>query len=247
MCLERKVSRRGVVPTADTIQMQAGTRICDVPGHDYKFHFPHVLALGIMQSGTGGESGGPKSETSGRDFYEPFFSFTSLPPFFLKNQLPGEEARMSMWSFFDILARKFHDRTDDVELTSAFLETDQALSVVGVMIDVSSLHTASPFFTSVLSAVDRIPNGGDVAQTGPLLSSEIVELVGASDVFQYNGSLTTPPCTEGVAWNVVRRPLYVSADVYSTAKAVLKFNSRYTQTAPGERNLLHDAIGTMER
>ena len=112
------------------------------------------------------------------------------------------------------------------------------------MIDVSSLHPASPFFTSVLSTVDRIPHGGDVAQTRPLLSCEIEELVNGSDVFQYDGSLTTPPCTEGVAWNIVRNPVYVSPESYGAAKAVLKFNSRYTQNAPGEVNLLHHVVET---
>ncbi|CAI4211788.1 unnamed protein product [Parascedosporium putredinis] len=118
----------------------------------------------------------------------------------------GKEYRLVQFHLHTPSEHRIDEETYAMEAHFVFRAQDQALSVVGVMIDVSSLHTASPFFTSVLSAVDRIPSGGDVAQTGPLLSSEIVELVGASDVFQYNGSLTTPPCTEGVAWNVVRRP-----------------------------------------
>lgn len=139
---------------------------------------------------------------------------------------------------------RIDDESYAMEAHFVFRAEDQSLSVVGILMDVSSLHPASPFFTSVLSSVGQIPHGGDVAQTGPLLSHEIKELVSRSQVFQYDGSLTTPPCTEGVAWNVVRDPVYVSAQSYKSAKAVLKFNSRYTQNALGETNLLHHAVET---
>ena len=65
--------------------------------------------------------------------------------------------------------------------------------------------------------------------------------MGRSEVYQYDGSLTTPPCTEGVHWSVVRDPVFVSAGEFGTAKGVLGFNARYTQNVPGEQNLLYQA------
>jgi hypothetical protein len=123
--------------------------------------------------------------------------------------------------------------------------------VVGVVIDVAyhgeggKKVKASPFFEAALSKAGQIPDGGDRTHTGPLDSAEIEAHVRHSDVYQYPGSLTTPPCGEGIAWNVVAEPAYVSAETYEKAKRVMKFNSRYTQNAPGEINLLQNAAMTV--
>jgi len=54
----------------------------------------------------------------------------------------------------------------------------------------------------------------------------------------YSGSLTTPPCTEGVTWIVSAEPIQIDLKNYETLKDFLKFNARYTQNNPGEENLL---------
>lgn len=59
-----------------------------------------------------------------------------------------------------------------------------------------------------------------------------------SRVWTYDGSLTTPPCTEGVTWYVVEDSLPMSPAQYQKWKEVMKFNSRITQNLPGEENLI---------
>jgi carbonic anhydrase len=51
----------------------------------------------------------------------------------------------------------------------------------------------------------------------------------------YMGSLTTPPCTEGVRWFVLEQPLSVSREQLRTFSALYKINTRPLQDAHGRR------------
>jgi len=79
-----------------------------------------------------------------------------------------------------------------------------------------------------------------VGKTGPFNFYEtgLKRILDESTIYRYSGSLTTPPCSEGVAWNVVSTPLTMDANTYTKVKKIMGFNSRYTQNQPGEINLL---------
>ena len=47
--------------------------------------------------------------------------------------------------------------------------------------------------------------------------------------YRYEGSLTTPPCTEGVQWIVMTEPVTVSDEDIAQFAAQVTFNARYTQ------------------
>ena len=122
--------------------------------------------------------------------------------------------------------------------------TDGSLAVVGFLIDVgypNQTGAAGALLRSVFSHIDEISEPGTATETGALEFCALEEHVAASEVFTYSGSLTTPPCSEGVSWFVVREPLYVDLDVYQGVKEVVRFNARYTQNQPGGVNLLENA------
>ncbi|MDT8369659.1 MAG: carbonic anhydrase family protein [Longimicrobiales bacterium] len=62
-------------------------------------------------------------------------------------------------------------------------------------------------------AWSRLPGGeGEPRRLEPPLLDARRLLPPRDDHFQYNGSLTTPPCTEGVAWIVMEAPSELSAE-----------------------------------
>jgi carbonic anhydrase len=118
---------------------------------------------------------------------------------------------------------------------------DKTLAVLGFFIEISDSSKGSPFLTRVFTNIDKIAQPGTITNTGPLDFTDLRRLLHKSDVYQYTGSLTTPPCTEGVAWNVVSQALMMEPSVFRRMKRVLRFNSRYHQNVPNAVNLLDHA------
>ena len=53
------------------------------------------------------------------------------------------------------------------------------------------------------------------------------------DYYLYSGSLTTPPCTEGVLWIVLRQPLQLSREQIADFGKIYRNNVRPVQPANG--------------
>jgi carbonic anhydrase len=57
--------------------------------------------------------------------------------------------------------------------------------------------------------------------------------------FTYRGSLTTPPCTEGVRWLLLQTPITVSHEAIEAFSALFEINARPVQLL-NMRDLLAD-------
>jgi len=109
--------------------------------------------------------------------------------------------------------------------------------VIAVMFQMSSTETTD-LLTAVTKNIGDIEKPGTKTETGPLDFTKLIDHVQKSPLFTYTGSLTTPPCAEGLTFIVPQKPLPIDVDTYNKIKKTVRFNSRYTQNQAGEENVL---------
>lgn len=80
----------------------------------------------------------------------------------------------------------------------------------------------------------HIPKETENAQTVDGVTIDPADLLPADHrYYTFAGSLTTPPCTEGVTWLVLKMPMDVSSAEVATFAHVYPHNARPVQPANG--------------
>ena len=108
------------------------------------------------------------------------------------------------------------------------------LAVVGVLID-EGAHNPSfdPVWRHLPDAPGPARRVAATIDAGHLLPAD-------PRTYRYEGSLTTPPGTEGVKWLVMTQPLSMSADQLAAFRRIISANNRPTQPLHG-RTVFEDS------
>ncbi|KAJ6021182.1 hypothetical protein N7540_006686 [Penicillium herquei] len=128
-----------------------------------------------------------------------------------------------------------------MEVHFVFENAASEIAVVGFVFELSQFGYSTPLFDSVFAHIDDIATPGTYTMTDALDFSGLTQHLNSHGIYQYTGSLTTPPCSENLAWFLSTEPIVVNVQSYNAVKHVLKFNARYTQNTLGQNNLLEVA------
>ncbi|KAJ7181458.1 carbonate dehydratase [Mycena crocata] len=112
------------------------------------------------------------------------------------------------------------------------------LLVVVVLFEFDEKGFTTDLLTAVAQNIAQVAEPGTSTTIGPIDFRYLAAAVTKGPLFQYTGSLTTPPCSQGVTFLVLQSPLPVNVRTYKQLKAVIKFNARYSQNTLGRPNLL---------
>jgi carbonic anhydrase len=135
---------------------------------------------------------------------------------------------------FDLKQFHFHSPSENringksfpLEAHLVHSDKDGNLAVISVVFEEGK---ANPV---VKSPWDQMPKAAGGKNALPTKVSATGLLPANRDYYRYNGSLTTPPCTEGVRWFVMKKAMTVSKEQVEAFKKTLGFpNNRPVQPA----------------
>ena len=133
---------------------------------------------------------------------------------------------------FDLLQFHFHHPSEHLlagkpfDLECHFVHKSSAgdLAVVGVFVRPGAKNTA---LQSIFDAMPK-SEGPELRAAGSIDPAGL--LPKSNSYFRYMGSLTTPPCSEGLTWTVFREPIEASADQIKQFAQLFPNNARPVQS-----------------
>lgn len=136
----------------------------------------------------------------------------------------GEEFRLAQLHFHADAEHTIDGNTEPVEFHFVHSNADGELLVLAVLATQGAENAA---WTDFIDAAGASPT----AEAGSIRWDSLLPEDTAN--FQYEGSLTTPPCTEGVQWMVLKTPIMLSPEQIGRLEAAYADNNRPLQPLDG--------------
>lgn len=110
----------------------------------------------------------------------------------------------------------------DMVIHLVHADKDNNLAVVALLLNVGE---ENPAFNKIFN---ELPTDTDMKISGKQIDINLL-LPEDKDYYSFIGSLTTPPCSEGVQWQVMKSPVTISQVQFDSIKAIVSDNNRPTQ------------------
>lgn len=155
-----------------------------------------------------------------------------------KTTFAGKEFTLAQFHMHTPSEHRIAEEYFPLEIHMVHEAADGSIAVIALPFQLTEDNSTLELLTAVTENIEAIRVPGTVGRTGALDFTEITEIIQTTPLFQYTGSLTTPPCAEGLTFLVLEQPLPLNVATYNKIKSIIKFNARYTQNTSGQDNFL---------
>lgn len=143
--------------------------------------------------------------------------------------LDGQRFELQQFHFHTPSEERVNGRSHPLEAHLVHRNAEGELAVLAVFID------QGPANTTLQSVFKHLPPKAGEAQplATPLQVSDWLPT--SRRYYRYRGSLTTPPCSEGVRWQVLQQPITASAQQIRAFQRLYPYNARPVQPLHGRK------------
>lgn len=162
-------------------------------------------------------------------------SIPNLPGNFIV--LNGKHFELEQFHFHTPSEHTLNNKHFEMELHLVHKGTNGTV-IVGIMIKKGNQNNAASELWSHLQSLRSGETDKSIVKLERLLPQQ-------TDVLRYSGSLTTPPCTEGITWIILSRPIEMSIHQINTFRSRYRDNHRPIQRMY-QRKIIGDLNKTKE-
>lgn len=145
----------------------------------------------------------------------------------------GKKYALLQFHFHTPSEHNINDKASPMELHLVHRNEAGQLAVVGVMLNQG---IANPLIAEIWK---QIPDIGATNTVSDRLINASNLLPSKKSYFSYMGSLTTPPCSEGVSWNLFLEPITVSKEQVEIFAKIYQVDARPLQPINDRTVQLH--------
>jgi len=148
----------------------------------------------------------------------------------------GEQFQLMQYHFHSPSEHTVHGQSYPMEMHLVHQSAAGKLAVVGVFIE-EGVH--NPAFDPIWTNLPTTKGAKSHVDSVTVDVNQLLPVDSAS--YRYDGSLTTPPCSEGVQWIVMATPIAMSAEQIAAFRAIIHDNNRPVQPLNG-RTVVNDHV-----